>query len=75
MYMIGCDVSKATVDAAWFDEDAGRWHDKNKIPNQRRGFAKRLNWIIGGAAFAAPLFFCAISYRTLACKRPPTMSG
>ncbi len=46
MYMIGCDVSKATLDAAWLDEDERRWHDKNKIPNQRRGFAKLLKWML-----------------------------
>lgn len=45
MYMIGCDVAKATLDAAWLDENAGHWHDKNKIPNQRGGFAKLLSWM------------------------------
>lgn len=45
MYMFGCDVAKATLDAAWLDESAGRWHDKNKIPNRPGGFARLLSWM------------------------------
>jgi len=38
MHFIGCDVSKATLDAAWFNETSGNWVDKQKIPNSRGGW-------------------------------------
>lgn len=45
MNMSACDVSKATLDVAWFDEDSGRWHEKARVPNQRKGFVSLLKWM------------------------------
>ena len=42
MYFIGCDVSKATLDAAWFNETSGNWVEKQKIPNSRGGWKSLL---------------------------------
>ena len=46
MYTIGCDVSKATLDVAWFNEANARWFDKSKIRNNGRGFAALLSWML-----------------------------
>ena len=45
MFFIGCDVAKATVDAAWFDESSQRWHQRNKIPNRPAGYRRLLSWL------------------------------
>lgn len=45
MHFLACDVAKATLDAAWFDEIRGRWVEKSKIPNTRRGFLSLLSWM------------------------------
>lgn len=45
MNIIACDVSKATLDVAWFNEENGSWYEKAKIPNQRRGFLTLLKWM------------------------------
>ena len=44
MKIIACDVSKATLDAAWFDEDQQRWLELSKISNSRRGWRRLLSW-------------------------------
>lgn len=44
MLLVACDVSKATVDAAWFDESRQRWSER-KIANQRRGWRSLLEWL------------------------------
>lgn len=44
MLLVACDVSKATVDAAWFDEQRQRWLD-SKIDNNRRGWRGMLGWL------------------------------
>lgn len=45
MYVIACDVSKATLDAAWFNELNNVWVERSKIPNDRRGWQGLLRWI------------------------------
>lgn len=45
MNVFSCDVSKATLDAAWFDEPRGGWTEKSKIPNQLKGFRSLLKWM------------------------------
>lgn len=44
MHLIACDVSKATLDAAWYDEDQQRWFECSKVENTRRGWQQLLNW-------------------------------
>lgn len=44
MHVIACDVSKATLDAAWFDEDNQRWFERSNIANKKPGFRQLLNW-------------------------------
>jgi len=46
MYFIGCDVSKATLDAAWFNETSGNWVEKQKIPNNRGGWKSLLKHML-----------------------------
>jgi transposase len=46
MYFIGCDVSKATLDAAWFNEASGNWVEKQKIPNSRGGWRSLLKHML-----------------------------
>ncbi len=53
MYLIACDVAKATLDAAWFDEDSGRWIQKSKIPNNDRGHLTLLRWMLKNCQAAA----------------------
>lgn len=45
MNIVACDVSKATLDVAWFNEESGRWQEKARIPNQRQGFVRLLKWM------------------------------
>jgi transposase len=45
MRMVACDVAKATVDAAWFDEGRQRWFERSKIDNNRRGWRAMLSWL------------------------------
>jgi len=45
MLMVACDVAKATVDAAWFDEGRQRWFERSKIANSRRGWRVMLSWL------------------------------
>lgn len=45
MQLMGCDVSKATLDVAWFDEAAGRWHQKSGICNAPAGHRQLLRWM------------------------------
>ena len=44
MRLIACDVSKATLDAAWFDEDQQRWFERSNLANSRRGWQQLLSW-------------------------------
>lgn len=44
MPLIACDVSKATLDVAWFDEEHQRWFERSKLCNSRRGWRELLNW-------------------------------
>jgi len=46
MYFIGCDVSKATLDAAWFNETRGNWVEQHKIPNSRGGWRSVLKHML-----------------------------
>lgn len=46
MYLIGCDVAKATLDAAWFDEQRERWHERAKLANRRSGYRQLLSWML-----------------------------
>ncbi|MDN5936641.1 MAG: IS110 family transposase [Nitrosospira sp.] len=45
MLTIACDVSKATVDAAWFDERRQRWFERSKVVNNRQGWRGMLKWL------------------------------
>lgn len=45
MNFIACDVAKATLDAAWFNEARDRWVEKPKIANNRRGWQRLLRWM------------------------------
>ncbi len=45
MFVFGCDVSKATLDIAWFGEESGRWFILSNIPNTRAGYRKLLQWM------------------------------
>jgi len=47
MPLVACDIAKATLDAAWFDEAHQRWHERAKIPNSRRGWQQLLRWLQG----------------------------
>jgi len=46
MHFIGCDVSKATLDAAWFNETSGHWVEKQKIPNSHSGWKSLLKHML-----------------------------
>lgn len=69
MYVIGCDVAKATLDAAWFNENTGRWSDKAKAPNQRRGFADLLKWMVE-TCDCAPQDLCLVIEATCVYHLP-----
>jgi hypothetical protein len=45
MPLVACDVAKATLDAAWFDETAQYWQERAKIPNNRRGWQQLMRWL------------------------------
>lgn len=45
MLLVACDVSKATVDAAWFDESRQRWFERSRVANNRRGWRGLLDWL------------------------------
>jgi len=45
MLLVACDVSKATVDAAWFDDSRQRWFERSKVANNRRGWRGLLGWL------------------------------
>lgn len=45
MLSVACDVSKATVDAAWFDEARQCWFERSKIVNSRFGWRGMLKWL------------------------------
>ena len=45
MPVIACDVSKATLDAAWLNESKQCWFDRSKIANNRRGWQEMLRWL------------------------------
>jgi len=45
MIMVGCDVSKATLDAAWFDEARQRWEQHAPFANNGRGFRALRTWL------------------------------
>lgn len=47
MPLVACDIAKATLDAAWFDETAHCWHERAKIPNNRRGWQQLMRWLQG----------------------------
>lgn len=44
MTLIACDVSKATLDVAWFDEQRQRWFERSGLANSRRGWQQFLRW-------------------------------
>lgn len=45
MLTVACDVSKATLDAAWFDQERQRWFERSKIVNGHRGWRGMLSWL------------------------------
>lgn len=45
MIVVGCDVSKATLDAAWFDDAQQRWHQHAPFANNSRGWRSLLAWL------------------------------
>jgi transposase len=44
MPLIACDVSKATLDVAWFDEEHARWFELSNISNTRHGWQQLMSW-------------------------------
>lgn len=60
MLLIACDVSKATVDAAWFDEQRQRWFERSKIDNNRRGWRGLLNWLEKSSGQSRAAFTLAV---------------
>ena len=44
MQYIGCDVSKMTLDLAWFDEDKRRWGSALKVANHSSGWQDLMQW-------------------------------
>lgn len=53
MPLVACDVSKATLDAAWFDATAQCWQERARIPNNRRGWQQLMRWLTSsGVALA-----------------------
>ena len=44
MQYIGCDVSKMTLDLAWFDEDKRRWGGAPKVANHSSGWQDLMQW-------------------------------
>lgn len=70
MLLVACDVSKATLDAAWFDERRQRWWERSNIPNTRRGWCGLLHWLEkssgqGRAAFALLVEATGVYHRPL----------
>lgn len=45
MIIVGCDVSKATLDVAWFDEARQRWQQHSPFANNGRGWRSLLAWL------------------------------
>jgi transposase len=45
MPLIACDVAKATLDAAWFDDTTKCWCERARIPNNRNGWQQLLRWL------------------------------
>lgn len=45
MPLVACDIAKATLDAAWFDETRQRWCERAKIPNNRGGWQQLMGWL------------------------------
>lgn len=45
MFVFGCDVSKATLDNAWFDEEFSSWSLRPNLPNTRTGFRNLFKWM------------------------------
>lgn len=45
MIMVGCDVAKATLDAAWFDDAQQRWQQHAPFANNARGWRLLLAWL------------------------------
>ncbi len=69
MLLVACDVSKATVDAAWFDETGQRWLER-KIANNRCGWRDLLDWLEkssgkGRAAFTLVVEATGVYHRPL----------
>ena len=44
MHFIGCDVSKKTLDLAWFDENLRRWASALKVTNDPCGWQNLTQW-------------------------------
>jgi transposase len=53
MPLVACDVAKATLDAAWFDESRQRWFERARIPNHPRGWQQLLSWLRKHSGVAA----------------------
>lgn len=45
MIIVGCDVAKATLDAAWFDDAQQRWQQHAPFANNGRGWRSLLAWL------------------------------
>ncbi len=69
MYTVACDVSKATLDAAWWEDSTGRWHERSKLRNRRGGHHKLLRWMMKVCG-CAPHELCLILEATGVYHRP-----
>lgn len=54
MHYIGCDVAKATLDVAWFDQASEQWIFREKISNSRSGWLSLVRWVRQCAQAEAP---------------------
>lgn len=68
MIFIGCDVSKATLDAAWFDEIGCTWVEKLKLANSAHGWNTLLKQVRDGGAEVGDL--CLVIEATGVYHRP-----
>lgn len=69
MYLFACDVAKATLDAAWFDEQRERWSERAKVPNTRASYASLIKWMCK-MCDCAPEDLCLVLEATCVYHRP-----
>jgi transposase len=68
MIFIGCDVSKATLDAAWFNPASDAWVEKLKLTNSAQGWNSLLKQVRNGSTEADDL--CLVIEATGVYHRP-----